>query len=413
MVRTNIATVGEFETSSQMIAKSWTPATLGECLEKKPDYGINAPACPYMDSLPKYIRITDISSDGKFSPSPPTSVNHPLSQLYLLNDGDVVVARTGASTGKSYLYRKSDGPLVFAGFLIRLRPNRSKIDSRYLSYSLQTTDFWKWIRVMSMRSGQPGINGVEYAQLPLMLPDIEEQESIADALSDTDALISSFDKLVEKKRYIKQGVMQELLTGKRRLPGFSGKWKLVKFGELGGFYSGGTPNTKEASFYGGDIPWITSSDLNDVRIQSVSGRITKIGLESSSAQMVKAGTLLIAMYGATAGVCAITEINAAINQAVLAVIFNNSNTEFFLQRLILSKDWIIKTYTQGGQPNLSGQIIKSIELQIPDRKEQDEIAVVLREMDREIEILEMQLKKLQQVKQGMMQNLLTGKIRLI
>ncbi len=329
-----------------------------------------------------------------------------------LKFGDLLTARTGYPGVTGIVPRRYEGAQSFTTLITR--PRTSLVDPSYLCYFINSEAGQSYFEQNQIGGAQKNVNASSLKRLPVLLPSsIEEQEAIATALSDTDALISSLERLIEKKRNIKQGAMQELLTGKRRLPGFSGEWKLVTFGELGSFYSGGTPNTKEARFYGGDIPWITSSDLNNIRIQSVNGRITKSGLENSSAQMVKAGTLLIAMYGATAGVCAITEISAAINQAVLAVIFDNSNTEFFLQRLILAKDWIIKTYTQGGQPNLSGQIIKSIELQIPDRKEQDAIADVLREMDLEIDVLETQLEKLQQVKQGMMQNLLTGKIRLI
>jgi type I restriction enzyme, S subunit len=195
----------------------WDVKRLGECLLARPDYGINAAAVPFSDRLPAYIRITDISENGKFSPVPVVSVAHPYASWYYLNEGDLVFARTGASVGKSYLYDKCDGPLVFAGFLIRVCPNPSLVISAYLSYCVKTGAYWDWVRLMSMRSGQPGINGAEYAQLPLRLPTLPEQTAIAAVLSDMDDEIAALEVRRDKTRALKQGMMQELLTGNIRL----------------------------------------------------------------------------------------------------------------------------------------------------------------------------------------------------
>ncbi|WP_190484652.1 restriction endonuclease subunit S [Microcoleus sp. FACHB-831] len=196
----------------------WGVQKLGSCLIKNPEYGINAPAVPYSDNLPVYIRITDISEDGRFLPEKKVSVNHPLSANYVLEANDLVLARTGASTGKSYLSNSKDGELVFAGFLIRVKVNPEKLDAQYLKGFLQTKAYWNWVGAMSMRSGQPGINGNEYAQLPIPLPPtLEEQKAIAQVLSDMDAEIEALEQKRNKYKAIKQGMMQELLTGRTRL----------------------------------------------------------------------------------------------------------------------------------------------------------------------------------------------------
>ncbi|CAJ7707119.1 Putative type-1 restriction enzyme [Burkholderia pseudomallei] len=195
----------------------WEVKRMGECLLSSPDYGINAPAAPYSDVLPTYLRITDISDDGRFNPAPKVSVDSPYSEDYLLQEGDVVFARTGASVGKSYRYCVQDGPLVFAGFLIRVRPNPKILMSDFLAASVTTKSYWNWVRLMSMRSGQPGINGNEYATLPLLLPGIEEQTAIAEVLSDMDTELAALEAQRDKTSLLKQGMMQELLTGKTRL----------------------------------------------------------------------------------------------------------------------------------------------------------------------------------------------------
>jgi type I restriction enzyme S subunit len=155
-----------------------------------------------------------------------------MSGQYYLEDGDIVLARTGASVGKSYKYRNEDGPLVYAGFLIRVSPNAARLEPEFASAYLRTGAYWCWVRLMSMRSGQPGINGNEYAQLPIPLPSLQEQRAIAEALSDADALLDGLDRLIAKKRDLKQATKQQLLTGKTRLPGFSGEWKPLVFGDL-------------------------------------------------------------------------------------------------------------------------------------------------------------------------------------
>lgn len=201
-----------------VIPEDWEVTHLGNCLARSPDYGINAPAVPFSDLLPTYIRITDISEEGDFVPENITSVDHPNSETFFLEEGDLVFARTGASVGKSYLYRPENGRLVFAGFLIRVRPDQTKLIPQYLANWVKTQQYWQWVTVMSMRSGQPGINGQEYALLPIPLPPtLTEQQAIAAVLLDMDAEISALEAKREKILALKQGMMQELLTGKTRL----------------------------------------------------------------------------------------------------------------------------------------------------------------------------------------------------
>jgi type I restriction enzyme, S subunit len=195
----------------------WEVDTLGEYLAECPQYGINAAAVPYSDRLPVYIRITDITEDGRFMPDKHVSVKSELSGGYYLSEGDLVFARTGASVGKSYLYKPDDGPLVYAGFLIRVRPNPQKLLPAFAAAYVTTWIYWRWVRLMSMRSGQPGINGNEYAQLPIPLPPLPEQRAIAEVLSDMDAELVALEQRRDKTLALKQAMMQELLTGRTRL----------------------------------------------------------------------------------------------------------------------------------------------------------------------------------------------------
>ena len=137
----------------------WAECALRACLSANPDYGINAPGGPASGSLPTYLRITDIDDDGRFMAGNRVAVNHPLAMNYRLRTNEIVFARTGASVGKTYLYNSDDGELVFAGFLIRARIDSDKLNPRFFAANTKTSRYWNWVRVMSMRSGQPGING--------------------------------------------------------------------------------------------------------------------------------------------------------------------------------------------------------------------------------------------------------------
>jgi type I restriction enzyme S subunit len=189
----------------------WNAAPVGTLLMSSPDYGVNAAAVPFSEQLPKYLRITDISEDGRYLPEKQVSVDLEPTDGSYLDEGDIVLARTGASVGKSYQYRKEDGRLVFAGFLIRVKPDSKKLVSTYLANFLTTGQFWKWVAVTSARSGQPGINSTEYSSLAIPLPpSLPEQQRIASCLSGVDALITAETQRLEALKTHKKGLMQQL-----------------------------------------------------------------------------------------------------------------------------------------------------------------------------------------------------------
>ena len=208
------------QTELGILPEDWEVKMLGEGLSSKPAYGINAPACSYQKNFSAYIRITDITDDGKYIPAAYVQVK---SNDFYLQDGDIVLARTGASVGKSYLYKSSDGQLVFAGFLIRIHPDGETFFPSYIFYYLHTSNYWKWVASTSMRSGQPGVNGQEYARLLLPCPPLPEQRAIAAVLSDMDAELAALEARRDKLRAVKQGMMRELLTGRTRLAGAGGR----------------------------------------------------------------------------------------------------------------------------------------------------------------------------------------------
>ena len=207
------------------IPSDWKVKNLIDCCLIKGEYGINAAAVEYAEELPTYIRITDIDDDGYYSAIKKASVNDEDSSKYILNRGDILFARTGATVGKTYLYEESDGNLVFAGFLIRFRPNENILLPQHLKYFTSTKTYWDWVKTVSMRSGQPGINAEEYGSLKIPLPHPFEQRAIGHILGLMDSAINQNNQLIAQKELRKKWLMHNLLTGKKRLKGFVGEWK--------------------------------------------------------------------------------------------------------------------------------------------------------------------------------------------
>ncbi len=215
------------------IPSDWEERKLLECCLIKGEYGINAAAVEYSDELPTYIRITDIDDEGNYSAIKKVSVDDENSENFILKKGDVVFARTGATVGKTYLYDERDGKLVFAGFLIRFRPDEKILLARHLKNFTDSKIYWDWVKTVSMRSGQPGINAEEYGSLKLPLPPLPEQKAIAHVLGLMDTAINKNNQLIAQKELRKKWLMQNLLTGKKRLNGFEKeKWKEIHIRDI-------------------------------------------------------------------------------------------------------------------------------------------------------------------------------------
>ena len=170
---------------------------------------MNAAAKSY-DGENKYIRITDINeSSSTYDDKDIVSPDGTLSDNYQVKERDILLARTGASTGKTYLYRKSDGKLYYAGFLIRA--NVTTHNPYFVFSQLHTHRFWRWVSIMSARSGQPGINSQEYSSFPVFTTSIQEENKIAKLLSLLDERISTQNKIIEKLQSLIKGIAQNIV----------------------------------------------------------------------------------------------------------------------------------------------------------------------------------------------------------
>lgn len=406
-------------TSIGPIPEDWEVITIA-AVGQDFSYGVGAEAIPY-NGEDKYIRITDINDEShRYTPEPVTSPSF-FNENHLLKKNDIVVARTGASVGKSYLYNTNDGKLVFAGFLMKF--NVPDVDARYVAYHFFTKRYWQWVNSESARTGQPGLNIQQLKQFSFPSPtDLQEQKRIADALSGIDDMIGALDEAIAKKRQIKEGLMQQLLTGKTAIPGFGGEWKSKRVGDIGFTYSGLTGKAKN-DFGHGEAQYITFLNVlnNPVLKTDIFERVDVRGDERQNA--AKKGDLFFNTSSETpeeVGICAL--LNSDIDNLYLnSFCFGFRLTDPDVDGLYLSYFWrskqgreIMSALAQGAtRYNLSKEYFNKAIITLPPIELQRYIANTITAADKEIAELELKRDKYLLVKQGMMQELLTGQTRLV
>ena len=305
--------------------------------------------------------------------------------------------------------------VVLGGDIIVIRSNPISFYGPFLSNFIRINRG----RVLRLVKGSTvyHIHAKDLADLKVLKPTVREQEAIAEALSDADAAIESLDALIAKKRDVKQAVMQQLLTGRSRLPGFTGDWEEVSIGSFAECKAGGTPSTSVPAYWGGDIRWMSSGELNMKRVRDVAGRITQAGLENSSTQFFPADSVLIGLagQGKTRGTAAINLVELTTNQSIAAIFPSDRHDSKFLFYVMETKYKELRDLSDGGggRGGLNLTIIKDVRVTVPQLDEQMRISEVLWSMDDELEALTDQVSKIRKVREGMMQNLLTGKVRLV
>jgi type I restriction enzyme S subunit len=398
-----------------LIPHDWEVKTLGEIAE----YRRGSFPQPYglpewyggVDAMP-FVQVADVGEDFRLNQTTKQTISKKAQEYSIFVPKNSVLVTLQGSIGRVAITQYDsfvDRTLaIFQHYIIPMANN-------YFAHQLSK-------KFAIEREKAPGgiiktITKEAFTEFEIPLPPtLAEQERIAGALSSIDTLIGALNEQIEKKRHIKQGTMQQLLTGKKRLAGFSGEWKEVRLGDVAKMNSGGTPTSTNPAYYNGDIPFLSISDMTSSGkyIQSTEKTITQLGLENSSARLFPAGTLMYAMY-ASIGKCSITNIDTAISQAILGFkLFDALDRDYLYYHFCFIENIVKYMGQTGTQSNLSKKIVEDFELTIPPTiAEQSAIAAVLSGMDTEIAALEQKRDKYIAIKSGMMQDLLTGKIRLV
>jgi type I restriction enzyme, S subunit len=277
--------------------------------------------------------------------------------------------------------------------------------------------FSRYAESVSVRSGMPKINRAELAEYIFPLPRIDEQLAIAEALTDVDVLLAKLDQLIAKKRDLKQAAMQQLLTGQTRLPGFSGEWEVKRLSDVASFYKGkGLPKSAISAF--GAEPCIHYGELFTQYPETIAEIISRTdstdGTFRSVANDVLMPTSDVTPRGLAKASCVRTD--GVILGGDILIIRSDAKLIFgsFLSYLIrYQEDQVLQLVTGSTVFHLYGSDMKKFVFAMPSLPEQTSIATVLSDMDAELASLEVRRDKTQSLKQGMMQELLTGRIRLV
>jgi type I restriction enzyme S subunit len=262
-------------------------------------------------------------------------------------------------------------------------------------------------------TGVPQLTAPQISNYQLAVPPYHEQRAIAEALSDVDGLLGGLDRLIAKKRDLKQAAMQQLLTGQTRLPGFHGEWVIKRLGEISTIATGNTPPTNDASNYGDEFLFVSPVDMGDTKfIKRTEKRLSSKGFAMS--RRFPKGSILFVSIGSTIGKCGIATVELTSNQQINAIFPSPAFSVDYLFYAVCTAAPGIKA--QAGEqavPIVNKTQFAETMVSLPSLPEQTAIAAVLSDMDAELVALEQRREKTRALKQAMMQELLTGRTRLV
>lgn len=393
---------GYEKTSFGIYPCDWEKVSLGEVSAKKGEYGLNAPACEYKEGLPKYLRITDIDDQGRYIDNN-ACVNDADSRKYVLNKGDIVFARTGASVGKNYIYDEKDGILVYAGFLIKF-----SIKPQYNAYLIcsncRTKKYDNWVAKMCARSGQPGINAEEYATYSFIIPkSAQEQSHIAEILTQWDKAIELQEKYIKQLELRKKALMQRLLTPKEGWKKTSLKEVLIERVELASKKNefvhvtlGKEGVVDKTAQYNRDF-----LVKNDDKLY----KITRFNDICYNPANLKFGVICVNKYG-----------TAIFSPIYITFSVNEGFNVDFIGEILSSANFIemIRKYEEGTvyerQAVKPSDFLKGI-IYVPEKKVQDRIALLIAMINKDLDLQTQKLDNLIKQRKALQQYLLTGIVR--
>ncbi|ARU41204.1 hypothetical protein CCB80_08680 [Armatimonadetes bacterium Uphvl-Ar1] len=416
---------GYKQTEVGVVPEDWEVTRFAELFAFR--NGVNADKAAYGQGV-RFINVLEpITYSHIHGPEITGQVTLPESILksYTVRRGDVLFNRTSETQEEVALAATYLGTerVVFGGFVIRGRPLAESLDPVYAGYALRAPCIRSQIIPMGQGAVRANVGQQNLGRVLAPIPSLPEQRAIATALGDVDQLLSRLDRLIAKKRDLKQSVVQQLLTGQIRLPGFRGDWERVKLSQLG-FAYGGLSGKSKADFDSGNCPYVTFMNvMSNVVIDPAQLGYVRVSSSESQNHVIR-GDLLFNGSSETpeeVAMCAYVDCDIPdlyLNSFCFGFRFTDRSkiNGSFLASFFRSSQGreIVKSLAQGStRYNISKPALTSAVLTLPARDEQDAISEVLADIDSEIAFLQDRVTKTKAIKQGMMQQLLTGKVRLV
>lgn len=409
--------------STAAFPHDWTLRSIGEILDFKNGlnkeskyFGYGTPIVNYMDVYQNSGITIDRLTGRVF-------LNSEEIKNFSAKKGDVFFTRTSETQeeiGIAAVLLDEVKSCVFSGFLLRGRSKNNLLDLAFKKYCFSSEYIRKQIISSSSYTTRALTNGRYLSEVKIAIPPtLTEQKAIAEALSDVDELIASLDKLIKKKKAIKQGAMQQLLTpphkGGKRLPGFKGEWVEKQLKELISNFI--VPMRDKPKEFKGTTPWCRIEDFTGKYLKdSLSGQyVNNLTIEKMNLKVHPINTVLVSC-SANLGRCAIVKRPLITNQTFIGLVCNSKklSNEFLFYYMTFYAHLLNKESSGTTISYMSREQFEEFEIILPCRlDEQIKIASILHDIDIDIELISNKKQKYQQIKQGMMQELLTGKTRLI
>ena len=369
-----------------------------------------------------FITISNIDStnhlDFKNTLFVPIEYYDKLDSIRKAQIGDIIYSVVG-SFGKPVLI-KDNKKFAFQRHIAILRPNSSIVDSRYLYYVMLTREFYMQADSVAIGAAQRTISLTSLRNMKVKLPSLDFQQRIATILSRYDSLIENYQmqiKLLEEsaQRLYKEWFIDLRFPGHENtkiVDGVPEGWEKKKIGDISKTTSGGTPSRTNNSFYSGSIMWVKTKELCDGFILGTEEKITEEAIKKSSAKIVPAGSILMAMYGATIGKLGIATKDLTCNQACCVFLISEDNPLrwYIFNWLLQNRNFLISQGKGAAQPNLSQDMIKGFELIIPDDKSLRGYHLLINPIYLNIKSLQSQICQLTEARNRLLPKLMNGEI---
>ena len=411
------------------VPNGWREAPLGRLCEP-PEYGCGEPAVPFVEGTPRYIRITDITESGRLTTTDFRSAALADPVPYLLADGDLVFARSGATVGKTYMYSRADGPAVFAGYLIRFRALPEAVLPEYLYQITRSAAYRRWVHTTLRAGAQPNVNATEYASMPVRYPSIAEQRSITNVLDAIDDSIEKTEAVIAATEELRKALLQELLT--RGVPGWHTEWKSVPgIGEvpacwevvrLGDKIAVGPSNGlyKPESDYGSGTWIIRIGDFEPGRLVRHQFDRVRLTASEAAAFAVSRGDVLINRVNSLSHIGKSTLIPPLAESAVFEsnmmrlTPVESLSSDYLLAVLcspLATRHFVARAKKAVAQCSINQTDVRDLSFPMPPASEQHAVVEWVRQMDLVLERSGYALMELRNAKSLIAAALLSGRVR--
>lgn len=391
-------------------------------VDGKGSYGIGAPAVPYQEDKLTYLRITDINDDGSLNFSDLKSVDAEDAEKYILKENDIVFARTGNSTGRSYFYEKQHGTFVYAGFLIKFSLDPNKVNPRILKYYTHSKPYFDWVNSFDTGATRGNINAKTYGDMEIELPSRKVQDKIVSILSSLDRKIELNNKINADLEEMAQAIFKNWFVDFE--PFKDGKfvdselgmipegWKVGCLGDMGNIVCGKTPSKTNSNYYGGDIPFIKIPDMHgNVFVESSEDRLTELGSLSQIKKLILPYSLMVSCI-ATVGLVSINTKPSHTNQQINTVIPHNKSALFYLYQHMKNNEEFLKNMGRGGTTtlNVNTRSFSNIRLLIPSEIALEQFHRVVEGLFKKIELNLHESRTLSTLRDTLLPRLMSGEL---